>query len=135
MNKRRLLKLARLLEADAKNAKGVRFDLNLWGVINDEKKPVSCGTTACAMGLAVVSGVFKRDGLLPPGSQSCEPQFRSPVTGRVSFGFAAAARLFEISIPKASFLFSAVKYQDRRTSGAEGERAVAKRIREFVAAS
>ena len=56
MNKKRLLKLADLLEADAKNKKGIKFDY--WATANlaDPKEPISCGTSACAMGLAALSG-------------------------------------------------------------------------------
>jgi len=66
MNKRRLLKLADLLEADAKNKKGVKFDLGTWGNLNEgtpEEEVISCGTTACAAGLAAMSGAFKKEGL------------------------------------------------------------------------
>jgi len=68
MNKKRLLKLAELLEADAKNKKGVVF--NLSGVISKtsgapfrlnrgETPPMDCGTMACAIGLWGISGKFK----------------------------------------------------------------------------
>jgi hypothetical protein len=61
VNKKRLLKLADLLEADAKNRKGIKFDLGTVAMssaedgnfIKGELEPsVSCNTVACAMGLA-----------------------------------------------------------------------------------
>lgn len=74
--KRRLLKLADMLEADAKNKKRIKFDLDFVGEPSSGeermahwvgkikwKPEVSCGTTACAMGLASISGEFKKAGL------------------------------------------------------------------------
>src|SRR5580704_5650057 len=63
MNKRRLLKLADLLEADAKNKKGIQFDYHHWGSVGNREEPLSCGTSACALGLAAISGAFTRAGL------------------------------------------------------------------------
>ena len=69
MQKRRLLKLAAMLQADAKNKKGIQFDIGTVGRPStdiftpfDASKPIplDCGTTACAMGLAVISGEFKK---------------------------------------------------------------------------
>lgn len=128
MNKRRLLKLADLLEADAKNRKGIKFDLSVWGEVGDADEPLSCGTTACAMGLAALSGSFMRAGL--QHRISC---------GILEIGFngdwdsiRAAQELFDISREDAKDLF--VHYSRlKTTSGAAGERAVAKRIRDFVA--
>lgn len=128
MNKRRLLKLAGLLEANAKNKKGVRFNLTTWGFVEDEEQPISCGTTACAMGLAAVSGAFARQGL------KCRIRY-----GGIDIGFGrrwdpmiAARRLFEIDDHEASRLFISTGGLCAIT-GAAGELAVAKRIRDFVA--
>jgi hypothetical protein len=131
MNKRRLLKLADLLEEDAANKKGIKFDLGLWGASDEDDAPVSvsCGTTACAMGLAVVSGAFKRAGLTnyygDSGDRIC-PVFEG------YDGFEAAQRLFKISQDQSFFLFDQSQYPIGSTSGARGERYVAKRIRDFV---
>jgi hypothetical protein len=141
MNKRRLLKLADLLEADAKNKKGIKFDLGTVGRPSDSEKnfkvgelepAVSCNTAACAMGLAAISGAFKRQGLsfviTRFGDINCT------IDGRGHFYATAAERLFEISEPEAMFLFSPSEYCDEEpTTGAKGERFVAKRIRDFVA--
>lgn len=133
MNKKRLLRLADLLEADAKNKKGVKFDLGTWGRSTDEDVPaiVSCGTTACAMGLAAISGRFKRAGLFNKygdGSWSILPAMKSG-----ALGLDAAVELFDIRTRDAEFLFLENEYPRGKTEGAIGERFVAKRIRKFVA--
>lgn len=62
-HKKRLLKLADLLMKDARNKKGIKFDMRTWGVVKDPETPMSCGTSACAMGLAALSGAFSKAGL------------------------------------------------------------------------
>lgn len=130
MNKRRLLKLAGLLERDAKRKTGIQFDLNTWGDVSNPEKPVSCGTQACAMGLAALSGEFKRAGLKASvnGYGGVEFNWNGRNTGD---GILVAQRLFDISDDDASQLFYASRY--RTTEGAVAERAVAKRIRALVA--
>lgn len=128
VGRRRLLKLAGLLEADAKNKTGIKFDLAIWGSAEGEGAAVSCNTTACAMGLAVASGAFIRAGLRPmPKSGRLVPR-----VGRL-IGFDAAARLFSITNIESEWLFMDDYYDWSETRGARGERAVAKRIRGFVA--
>src|SRR3990167_5294574 len=126
MNKRRLLKLADLLEADAKNKKGIRFDMGRWGFVLDEKQPLSCGTSACAMGLAALSGTFKRAGL---GTKIEYRFLRFTWNGRVVNGHTAGRRLFQIKESESFKLFGG---DDRLTEGAAAERAKAKQIRKFV---
>lgn len=128
MNKRRLLKLADLLDADSKNKKGICFDFTLWGEVEDEHNPVSCGTTACALGLAAVSGVFKKQGLKYRVRGGC-----------LGIGFkrtwhpaTVAARFFDITLSDAYELFVHSSGLPS-AAGAKAERAVAKRIRNFVA--
>lgn len=138
VGRRRLLKLADLLEADAKNKKGIKFDLGLWGRVNDvsyDDKPkvttVDCGTTACAIGLACISGVFKKGGLsarLTTGAGNGGNHIL-PVYGRRN-GFNAVETFFAITSRASKFLFTDADYPE--TTGAKGERAVAKRIRDFV---
>lgn len=136
MNKRRLLKLADLLEADAKNKKGIKFDIGAWGYSDSGEFTVSCGTTACAMGLAVVSGAFKRAGLRARyiGSADDGGVTMIPIFGS-HHGFDAAVQLFGISPGDAEYLFSGDHYAISEGTGARGERTVAKRIRAFVAAN
>lgn len=135
MNKTRLLKLAALLEADAKDQKGAKFDLTIWGNMIDLDKPMSCGTVACAMGLAVASGIFKKDGLtnytLNDGDARLYAHSLIPFYKNES-GFHAAAKLFNISYNDANWLFGAEWYPNEVMIGAEGELTVAKRIRVYV---
>lgn len=138
MNKRRLLKLADLLEADAANKRGVKFDIGTWGCSSDVIPAPDCGTTACAMGLAALSGAFRRAGLEGRWAGDALGEKRLEITfkGRGS-PRAAAMCVFEISNEDASFLFMPSAYEGyglgSLPSGAKGERIVAKRIRDFVA--
>lgn len=136
MNKRRLLKLADLLEADAKNKKGIKFDLNVVGYVDNipenEVVKLDCGTSACAVGLAAMSGKFNREGLSYKVTTGWLNNIVPTFNGRVLQYDTAAMRLFEITRREANFLFTPGQYQTRQ-EGAKGERYVAKRIRDFVA--
>jgi len=134
--KRRLLKLADMLEADAKNKKGIKFDIGTVGHTNDDdvKPSLSCGTTACAMGLAAISGKFKRAGL----SYFCEKGSSGFILETTMYGkeityTEAAVQLFDISYQEAYLLFYPGYYPEDKSEGAKGEREVAKRIRRLVA--
>lgn len=134
MNKRRLLKLADLLEADAKNRRGIQFHFSEWGTVRKPKKPLSCGTTACAMGLAALSGAFKRQGLRYSIDQSyseIDICFRVKDGTMLYGGINAAMELFDISEDHATWLFTSHNGLSD-TTGADGERAVASRIREYA---
>lgn len=143
MNKKRLLKLADLLEADAKKKKGVKFDLGTWASPIDKSGyqlrfdrqqktvPVNCNTAACAVGLAAISGAFRRSGLTFTYAGSDDDGYRlSPKFGGHTDMHAAAA-LFGVELSTAEWLFLPDFY--KRSTGATGERAVAKRIRGVVA--
>jgi hypothetical protein len=135
MHADRLLKLAGLLEADAANPKGLKFDLGTWGETPSPKDEIgiSCGTIACAMGLAVLSGEFEKYGLFN-GAVSSKHWILPKMDETGDTGFWAAAELFDIGYADAEHLFKHGAYPDNcPTTGAEGERAVATRIREFVA--
>jgi hypothetical protein len=124
MNKKRLLKLADLLEADADNSKGVKFDMEDWVVMTNPKKPISCGTVACAMGLAALSGAFKRAGL----GYKIDREWGIEVTMHgAGSGIKSAAELFDISFDEAEYLFV-----EQTGKGARGERKIAKLLRKFV---
>lgn len=133
MNKKRLLKLADLLEKDAKNKKGIKFDMRHWGDVDNHSEPLSCGTTACAMGLAAISGAFKSAGLDYEVSYSLGFRFIYKTTRSItrSFGgIAAAKELFGIPEIDAVHLFVP---KSGPQVGARAERHVAKRIRKYVA--
>jgi hypothetical protein len=130
MNKRRLLKLADLLEADAKNKKGISFSYFSWGVSIDPEKPLSCRTRACALGLAALSGSFKRAGLEYDIKNNGEIVI---IHGNSKSPLRAAMRTFGLTYSQADYLFTNVNGMTT-TSGATAERQVAQRIRQFVAA-
>lgn len=138
--KRRLLKLADLLVKDTKNKKGIKFDLSTWARPSRKRRSsdfelsVDCGTTACAVGLACVSGAFKRSGLgYETNGLWTGDEFRIIPVFQHHRNFDAVERFFDISDFEAEFLFINYKYPKKLRKGAKGERAVAKRIREFVA--
>jgi hypothetical protein len=133
MRKDLLLRLADLLEADASNDLGIKFDLSEWGLVRNKEEPVSCGTTACAMGLAALSGAFKDEGLsyrFYDDEGAC--RFVEVFVGDES-GFRAASKLFDIPTYVSEFLFAPNLISQSKISGAIGERFVAKRIRDFIA--
>lgn len=151
MQKQRLLKLADALEANAKNKKGVKFDLRAWGYKADgattdrfgdlmiensfktkEEVKLDCHTAACAVGYAAISGLFKRQGLgfAIHGGETIEPIFKKGF--RRKYGWDAVMTLFDIEYDDAEYLFSADSYNEDEQTEAKGERAVAKRIREYV---
>ena len=140
MNKRRLLKLADLLEADAANPKGMKFDLGQGAApVNKKSKmpALDCGTTGCAMGLAAVSRAFKRAGLdfeLYEDKIDADTawEIKLVMHGASADYDDAAVELFNLSYREASYLFNPYSYAGDQ-KGAKGERAVAKRIRDFVA--
>lgn len=136
MHTDRLIKLAELLEADAANPHGIKFDLGQWGSVTsgdvDAMVDISCGTAACAMGLAVLSGAFSGVGLYNASISMREiiPAIRGESDDG---GFCAAAALFGIEPWDAEHLFCADTYPDDAViTGAEGELMVSARIREFV---
>lgn len=141
MHIERLLKLASLLDANADNPTGVKFSLHTWGEIDQldfEKTPegnipLDCGTTACAIGLACISGAFADDGLtfrLTSKSHGMGNNF-SPLY-QEHREFAAVREFFGLKFEDAHYLFLDDSYPADFRKGAVGERAVAKRIRDFV---
>lgn len=148
MNRERLLRLAGALEADATNPKGIRFDLSYWATTHNgvdtldyrqayesfqpgDKIPLDCGTAACAMGFAAISGIFAPDGLsyeITP-CYGLVPVYQKGTLSEMS-GFSAAQALFGISYHDALVLFSSERYVD--TEGADAEREVVRRLRELA---
>ena len=142
----RLKRLVALLERDASNPEGVQFDLGTWaspaggGMTWDtaEQPKVDCGTRACAMGLAAISGEFTAEGLshqFEPyhgGFQLC-PRIVDEL-GRVQTHMQAATALFGIDLDAAQWLFDPSYYSsDIPTNERDGELAVAARITGFLA--
>jgi len=103
------------------------------------KVPVSCGTKACAFGLAAISGVFKDDGLtyrfLRNGAHAYSGMLLPAIkddSGRWVEGFNAAAVLFDITDDDAQYFFDPSSYPNTPRE-AEGEIEVADRIDAFLA--
>jgi hypothetical protein len=136
LQKRRLLKLAALLQADAKNKKGIRFDIgNVGRNVNGEDfnpkevVPLDCGTSACAMGLASISGAFKKQGL----SYKVEGyDIWNTFNGKLIDFDLAARRLFGITREQAYYLFAPWTYPLGKRKGAAAEREVVRRIKRVV---
>lgn len=146
MNKDRLLRLADLLEANANNPTGAKFDLGVWAAkdgygsdltfeeIKDfrigegvDVVPVDCGTVVCAVGLAAISGVFKDEGLgWKISASELVPTFED------HDGFDAVNEFFDLTYDQSEFLFSGHNYELNERKGKVGELAVTERIREFV---
>lgn len=143
MNADRLLRLAALLESDAANPNGVKFDLRTWagdaapepGMETEPPDPkklgVHCGTQACAIGLACLSGAFAEDGLsweVSDHENNIVPLFNGQK------GIDAVTELFALyGHSQACRLFVDVYYPDEQQKGRDAELAVAARVREFVA--
>lgn len=139
----RLLKLADLLMADAKRKNGVKFNMGNWGEISDPKNALSCGTQACAFGLAAISGVFKRVGLDYELSEMKRNYVDSTNFQEIEFLWKGrrtsptpvAMELFGLTELEADTLFGGSVGPECSTyRGAEAERSVAKRIRKLVKA-
>ena len=137
MNKDRLLRLVNLLREDAANPNGAKFDLGTWGESSDAEPRLSCGTTACAMGLAAISGIFKDEGLTfsvhPEVGINGEDVNDIKVEYDHRSGFTAAALFFDISGTDARYLFAPDSYRGSIPVGKEGEELVAARIEAFIA--
>lgn len=147
-----LLKGAELLEADAANPEGIKFDLGTWAAdaridlptayrtanarqfdYQDEQKiPLNCGTQACAFGLFAINGAFKDEGLsYTISSGKLRPVLK---VGRFTYlDWDAVTNLFDIGTGDAWRLFSAEYYPGDQRQGAAAELAVAGRIRSLVA--
>lgn len=119
--KRRLGKLSALLRKDAKRKNGVRFDIHDFGTISNHKKPLSCGTTACALGLAALSEEFKHQGL---GYEISGTNIRILYKGDDLSEYYTASKVFDISEGLATFLFSG-SANEEFNSGADAENELA----------
>lgn len=140
LQKRRLLKLAAMLQADAKNKTGMRFDIGTVGEVSDWKGKFSkdnppkldCGTTACAMGLAGISGAFKKAGLgykISEGGSNIYNTFNDRL---IDFD-QAAVKVFGVSKEQATYMFSPNYYPYNKRTGVLGEREAVRRIKRVAA--
>jgi len=146
-----MLRGAELLEADAVNPEGIKFNLNVWAAdasvdlskpfsqvpqIKQYKEdtviPVNCGTQACAFGLFVLSGAFKKEGL----TYQIRDGRLVPVMTTALFtvdNWNAAMQLFDLAEEQAFELFNSDKYPIYQRTGAIAELAVATRMRKMAA--
>lgn len=165
MHADRLIKLAELLERDAANPEGVKFDLGTWAApsepyeryrrvqfaaddlgIDDDLHgcgevmvgfahlpKITCGTTACALGLAMLSGEFTEWGLGGSAEILGDNEVQLAPSCNDETGFNAGAELFGITYHDSEYLFDPSSYGGDTPREAEGELLVAQRIRDFVA--
>ena len=142
MQKRRLMKLAKMLLEDAKKENGIKFDIGTVGRSSDGINPfvpkqvvaLDCGTTACAMGLAAISGAFKKEGLgYKINPYTLHNQIVPKWNGRALDYDQAAMKLFNITKEQANYLFSPWTYPLDKRREAKGEREVVRRIKRVVA--
>lgn len=161
----RLLTLAVLLENDAKNPSGAKFDLSGWvGIGGSFSKPLplqqfdlehdedvfrkaqsmriipqsklpgmTCGTKGCALGLAMLSGLFEQFGMVASYYEIENGIMLVPMCNGQD-GFEAGSELFGISEGTSRYLFDPDCYVGTPREAA-GELRVADRIRELVAGS
>lgn len=128
----RMLTLADLLDANAANEKGAKFDLSDWGSnASGNIFPIDCGTTVCAIGLGCLSPVLQKEGLK---YETSGIRFFPRFDGRGGIG--AINIFFGLRGMEFDDLFQPECAQRRGdpTKGADAERRVAQRIRKFVAA-
>jgi hypothetical protein len=131
MNRERLERLAALLET-YRDRNAPRFDLQSWGASKSSARGFlrlradSCGTAACAVGLACSSGVFAKDGLshVTDANGAITPIYRD------FEGWTAVKAFFNLDQPQAAQLFAAHCYEI--TEGEAAAQAVATRIRETI---
>jgi hypothetical protein len=131
----RLERMVALLDRHIAEPK-INFNLASWvtsvskrGGITNLFRKVECHTAACAVGLALVSGEFKEEGLKMgyetiDGTSGISPLYEGETS------YTAVAKLFGISRDQAIQFFSPNSYYDFR--GKEAALAVRNRICKFV---
>lgn len=131
----RLAFLADKLDENANNPKGMRFDLEAW-LADDEgiphrtggKPAIDCGTTGCAVGLAMLLPEFQAEGFHWNPAYFIGPEFERHSS------WSAVNAFFGLNEFQSGWLFTQDAYNtfELPTKAAEGERAVAARIRDFI---
>lgn len=100
--------------------------------IEQENMPkMSCGTMVCALGLAMVSGIFAKHGLTGRAMPSSTGGMALVPMCNGETGFDAGAELFGISNADSRYFFDPDCY-DGTPREAEGELLVAQRIDDFI---
>jgi hypothetical protein len=134
--------LAKLLRTDARRKTGAKFNLIAFAAPDQnfvsahsgfskklKKIPVSCETQACAIGLACISGEFKREGFgfnYEINQDGWRKSYVLQPTYRGMTRWKAITKFFGITSEEADRLFLAASYENY--IGASAERAVANRI-------
>jgi hypothetical protein len=132
MNCERLRRLAMLLDV-YRDSSTPRFDLQSWGASKTQRggflwlRQHTCGTAACAVGLACGSGVFAEEGLT---YSSDKKGGLTPMFGELE-GWNAVKLFFDLEQDQAVRLFAEHSYAV--TEGEAAAQAVAARIREMIA--
>lgn len=132
MNRERLKRLASLLDG-YRERNLPRFDLQSWGVSATQRtgflwlRRHTCGTAACAVGLACGSGIFVGEGL---AYSSDENGGLTPTFGKLE-GWNAVKSFFDLDQDQAVRLFAEHSYAV--TEGEAAAQAVAARIRATIA--
>ena len=133
MNRERLKRLAMLLD-DYRDKNMPRFDLQSWGTSETQRggflllRQHTCGTAACAVGLACGSGVFSVEGLTYSSDKNGG---LTPIFGELE-GWNAVKSFFDVDQDQAVRLFAEHSYAV--TEGEAAAQAVAARIRQMIAA-
>lgn len=147
MNRTRLRKLSEVLFANA-NAEPLKIDVDLrsWGEVCTRRggflylREVNCGTEACAIGVAVLSGVFKAEGFTYTAEKfksyrgsitDLTPVYSAP-SGMRYLGWEAVNEFFELKDDQAHNLFAKVAYEEGESLGPDALRAVATRINDML---
>ena len=128
-----MTRLADLLMKNSRNKKGLFFNYGDWGSVEDGKKPgMNCGTSACALGLAAISGKFPGLGYAIDRSSNnitLDTNLRKP--GEYLTNPEIGALYFDLTDEESCHIFGGgIETED--SIGAKAERAVAKAIRKFV---
>jgi hypothetical protein len=123
----RLQTLMDLLKEDASDPNGIQFNIKIWANNPDETPRRDCGTQACALGLAAVSGRFpdlrlKKD----------YPSYQFMPIYNNQNGLKAAMELFDLKINEAEFIFSSWGYRERFSWGSAAEHEVIQRIQDLI---
>lgn len=123
----RRLHLVAALRANAANTTGMKFDLSGWLASDWNHSPAqNCGTTGCAVGLAMLQPAFNEEGFRYNGN---DPKYRNH-RDELWTGWRAVNNYFGLTLDQSLDLFSELRAERREdpTYGAEAELKVAERL-------